>query len=118
MHGFVLTLTGFLSILQVKEYLEGEIDEIPEKIEETGRRLCRSDEVCAGLEYVASKLRADLECKPLTCSSDFETIIENSGGGGGGGGGNGGGGQNDLEASSNLTTEMLPGGQTGFYPDN
>ena len=106
MHGFVLTLTGFLSILQVKEYLEGEIDEMPDRIEEDS--LCRSEEVCAGFEYVASKLRADLECKPLTCSSDFETIIENSGGGGGG---NGGGGQNDLEASLNLTTEMLQGGR-------
>ena len=86
-------------IFQVKEYFEGETDELPEKIDEDS--LCRSDEVCAGVEYVASRLKADLECRPLTCSSDFETIIENSGGGGGGGG-KGGGGQNDLEVGFTL----------------
>ena len=92
--------------MQVKDFLEGEIDELPNDTDEDS--VCISDEVCAGLEYVASSLRADLECRPLTCFSDFETIIENSGGGGGGGGGGGkgGGGQNDLEASPDLSTDV------------
>ena len=79
----------------------GEADELPEgDIDEDS--ICRSEEVCAGLEYLASKLVADLECRPLTCFSDFETIVENSVGYAGEGGAGGKGDGVDLEASQSI----------------
>ena len=92
----MLTLIAFV---QVEEYLVGETEEFPDDIDEAS--ICRSEEVCAGLEYLASKLRSDLECRPLTCFSDFETIVENSVGYAGEGGGGGKGDGVDLEASFN-----------------
>ena len=91
----MLTLIAFV---QVEEYLVGETEEFPDDVDEDS--ICRSEEVCAGLEYLASKLRSDLECRPLTCFSDFETIVENSVGYAGEGGGGKGDGV-DLEASFN-----------------
>ena len=91
------------SFPQVKDLFEGRADaaDIPEEFDlpttETLESMCRTDEVCDIFDYVASQLKAELECRPLTCSSDIETIIENSGLGTGGGGGGGGG--VDLEAS-------------------
>ena len=99
--------------LKVEEYLVGETDEFPDDIDEDS--ICRSEEVCAGLEYLASKLRSDLECRPLTCFSDFETIVENSVGYAGEGGGGKGDGV-DLEASFNWHY-MLRGGNSSPGPN-